>query len=311
MKDYEEFVTEFKEKFEGLSEADGITLEHQSFDKVNGVRDAFVVRYDNLGISPVLYTDTLYQNYQDGVSINELAFRTALDMNEAKSKAIEIMDSANEFRKDNIYAAVINTELNQELLKHVPHREIEDLSIIPKYRVNEEATYIIRNEQSRIFNMTPEETLETACWNSIADGYKVVQMGEMIKGMIDTDLGADSVPMYVATNEAGIDGAAAIIDKTWMRELSEELGDNLVVLPSSRHEVIVIPSGVAEDTEFVRNMVSEVNSNVVEQRDFLSNNVYMYDAERDQFKEVGDEKVTSNDAEHDKVSEIEQAVFER
>lgn len=159
--------------------------------------------------------------------------------------------------------------------------------------------------------MTPEETLETACWNSIADGYKVVQMGEMLKGIIDDDLGTDNIPMYVATYENGIDGAAAIIDKTWMRKLSEELGDNLLILPSSRHEVIAIPANATEDIDFVKNMVAEVNSTVVDSKDLLSNNVYMYDAERDQFKEVGDTKDAVNEEEKDQVSESERAVFER
>lgn len=315
MKDYEEFVTEFKEKFEGLTEADGITLTHQTFERVNGPRDAFLVQYDNLGISPVLYTDMLYRDYQDGRSINELAFRAALDMNEARNNASKLLDSAQEFNKDNIYAAVVNTELNKDVLQNVPHREIEDLSVIPKYRVSEEATYMISNGQARLFNMTPEEVLEKACNNSVSDGYKVLSMGDMIRGLTNEDLGADNLPMYVVTNDKGIDGASAILDKTWMRELSEELGDNLVVLPSSRHEVIAIPSGVVEDTEFVRNMVSEVNSNVVEQRDFLSNNVYMYDAERDQFREASNGKEMAVDTdmsdEKNQASDIERAVFER
>lgn len=280
MKNYDEFKEEFRDKVGELIEAQGVRIESESFEKVNQSRDGFVVKYDDLPIAPIIYTDSLYEEYQNGRSINELAFKTVITLNDSKEQVNELIHGANEFIKDNMYAAVVNTDMNKEMLEHIPHKEIEDLSVIPRYKVSDQASYIINNEQARLFNMTPEEVLDTACWNSISDGYNIAKMSDMLNEMVSENIVENDIPMYVITNDRGIDGASAVIDKRWMKELAAEVNDNLIIIPSSRHELIAIPESTT-DVEDIKEMVKEVNSSVVSQRDILSDSVYVYDSERD------------------------------
>lgn len=90
---------------------------------------------------------------------------------------------------------------------------------------------------------------------------------------------------YVLTNRMGINGAAAMLYRGMLRLISDGFGGDCYVLPSSVHELLVLPieEGMALEGE-LRRMVREVNDNYVSKEDFLSNRVYRYDRTRDSIK---------------------------
>ena len=81
--------------------------------------------------------------------------------------------------------------------------------------------------------------------------------------------------MYVISNDRGINGAASILYEDIIYELAEKLGTNLYVIPSSVHEVIVVPVNILEFEE-VSFMLNTVNKGHVAINDRLSNQVYHY-----------------------------------
>lgn len=83
--------------------------------------------------------------------------------------------------------------------------------------------------------------------------------------------------MYVLTNAEKMNGAAAILDSKTMEGISEKLGGDFVIIPSSIHEVIILPLNTA-DTDTLNGMVNDVNASEVAPLDVLSNHVYKYDA---------------------------------
>ena len=60
-----------------------------------------------------------------------------------------------------------------------------------------------------------------------------------------------------------------------MKEAAKMLGGDLYILPSSVHEVIVVPAVVIDPTK-AADMVREINQTVVEPREFLSDMVLKY-----------------------------------
>ena len=83
--------------------------------------------------------------------------------------------------------------------------------------------------------------------------------------------------MYVVSNETMIDGAAAMVSKTAMNQAYEIIGDDFYILPSSRHELILMPKGKGSDVQDLKLVVKEVNKTVCPSFDRLSDNVYRYD----------------------------------
>ena len=93
----------------------------------------------------------------------------------------------------------------------------------------------------------------------------------------DIDL-RDYVPsdMYILTNETKLNGAACILYENVLYDFAQKLGEDLYILPSSVHEVILLPKlSVFEKDELV-NMVREVNTEGVAAEEVLSDHVYEY-----------------------------------
>ena len=86
----------------------------------------------------------------------------------------------------------------------------------------------------------------------------------------------DERSMYVISNASKLFGAASMLYEEPLHELSEKLGSDLYILPSSTHEVIAISSNFGEPEELAE-MVYEINMDQVDINDRLSNQVYHYD----------------------------------
>ena len=87
-------------------------------------------------------------------------------------------------------------------------------------------------------------------------------------------------PVYILTNKETKYGSSVILDELFMEMVGRKLGCNYYVLPSSIHEVIVVPADVEADMLF--QMVREINETAVAPEEFLSDSVYLYDREKRQ-----------------------------
>ena len=73
-------------------------------------------------------------------------------------------------------------------------------------------------------------------------------------------------------------GAASILYENALETVRDFFGSGFYILPSSIHEVILIPERMAKDPEKLREMVIGVNSlpQCLTEGDFLSDHVYIY-----------------------------------
>lgn len=74
---------------------------------------------------------------------------------------------------------------------------------------------------------------------------------------IPLDEGEDMAPLYVVTNRAKLNGAASMVFISELRDSSDVFEQDLYILPSSIHEVLVLPVQYADIKE-LRWMVKEV-----------------------------------------------------
>ena len=68
-----------------------------------------------------------------------------------------------------------------------------------------------------------------------------------------------------------------MIDNDIFVELSEKMGCDLYILPSSIHEVIVVPAFNSVNSEELRDMVRDVNKTAINSEDFLSDSLCLFD----------------------------------
>lgn len=89
----------------------------------------------------------------------------------------------------------------------------------------------------------------------------------------------DDDPMFVMTT--GTFGANSILRKDLLKEFALKKNRNIYILPSSVHELILVPDNIGHDVQDLKNMVYEINRTEVDLQDRLSDSVYYYDMKTD------------------------------
>lgn len=82
--------------------------------------------------------------------------------------------------------------------------------------------------------------------------------------------------MYVLTNQYKLNGAASMFYPDVLKDFAAEQGTDLIILPSSIHEVILIPMEEGMKPDDFKHMIREVNSEEVEASEILSDHAYVY-----------------------------------
>ena len=80
--------------------------------------------------------------------------------------------------------------------------------------------------------------------------------------------------MYTLTNEQAFQGAALIAIPEIREKLLNLFKENLIIIPSSVHEIIIIPQGVLPTNELEEH-IKDVNSNFVSEGDVLSDKPFI------------------------------------
>ena len=87
-------------------------------------------------------------------------------------------------------------------------------------------------------------------------------------------------PMFIMTNEKGINGATCLIYENVLKDFADRLKEGFYIIPSSVHEVIMIPESLIENPAELGLMVREVNEKAVPSDEILSDSVYHFDMEK-------------------------------
>jgi hypothetical protein len=95
--------------------------------------------------------------------------------------------------------------------------------------------------------------------------------------------------MYVLTNTSGSLGAAALFYPDVKDKAAELIGSDYYILPSSTHEVILVPDSAGINPKELCEMVKQANRTVVDEKDILSDNVYHYSRDERRLDKVSAE----------------------
>jgi len=263
--------------------------------KNNGVKVLGVstVSQDSNG-SPCINLNGYYKEYRNGrLEIGEAAEIVYRQLMEHRDDLQDI-NTADFLQWDvikyHIYAKLVNAEMNREALKIIPHRHLLDLAVAYYIKVDGNAevggmlSILIQNNYMEMWGQDEESLYQMAVSNMRSDGEPhFMDMETLLCGIMPDGINpfeceeAVDVKMYVLTNGKRTFGAAELLDANTLRGISEKLADDFIVLPSSVHEIIILPSDHAPEYTELAGMVCEVNATQVDAEDRLSDHVYRYD----------------------------------
>ncbi len=258
--------------------------------------DGLVILENGVNVAPTLYLGSYYEYYEKGCSFQSI-YEMILERYEA-NKTTENVDVSffTDFGKisSRIVLKLIHSEKNHILLQDVPHIPFLDLAIvfcccIPMDPEIGNATILIRNSHLQLWGQTAETLAGIAAENSERIlPPKLRSMNSLIGEMLPQQhlptvvLPEDPLyPMYVLTNTQNLFGASCILYKNLIHSYADQFCADLYILPSSIHEVILIPASDDSKLEEFSEMVREVNETQVASEEVLSDHAYYYSLSQD------------------------------
>lgn len=263
-------------------------------EKVNRTLDGLNLISGEKGItaSPTIYINDMYEYYQQCGSLQNTLQSAAAAMEQIFKEVPQITSLDTADVKDHIIFRLVNTEQNRELLKTVPSREFEDLSIIYFWviKIDEEGiqSCIVKNDMAKRFGMSEEQLFHAAAENtrrilpptveSLNDIACKMMIADGVPEAVAEEIAGErqEISMWIISNDRLIYGSASMLYEDKLHTLAEQLGTDLYILPSSVNEVIAVPADEG-DPNLLAQMVSEANMDQLPLEERLSNQVYHYD----------------------------------
>lgn len=181
--------------------------------------------------------------------------------------------------RERLVYRLIQTRRNERLLQQIPHVPYLDLSIVFELYWKQEDQHcscLVYNSHLEQWGVTPEEVERQARENTPIRLPAVFDSLEQMLLPMMGGLRQEPSGLSVLSNREGFHGAAAILYPGELKRAADQLQNDLVVLPSSIHEVLLLPDDPGQDYGMLTRLVQEINRNEVEQEEWLSDHPYRY-----------------------------------
>jgi len=280
-------------------------------NKNNGIQLIGVqVNLPERNASPIIYMEQFFDEIRQGEPVERVMNRIASCIE--KSSRAPFMNSGIDLTnydslKEHLAIKLVNTQANRKMLQEMPHENMEDLSAIcyvdfPVESNDGKATMKVKNEHLKMWNVDAKEMFQQARANTQPVNTPILQsMDEMLLSIFNeeghaTNLLDESVEfglrshdmLYALTNVEKQYGASMITQPEVLNKLEQLFPEGFYVLPSSVHEVLIVPDNGEMEPKMLGEMVREVNKNEVERQEVLSDRVYSYDKEKHQIRQEPD-----------------------
>lgn len=262
---------------------ENVTAQAQEVDKLNGVKlNAIVLSAEHSNIAPIIYVDSMIA---DGLSTDSIALEVVRIYREYTDEHVHSISDQMlqyDFMKEYLSLRIINQAENKDLLSQIPYESFLDLAVIIYITLptdDETSAYIkVTNQLLEVWGVSFEDAYQQATMLFNKEETVITNIVNIldelgISGFDDMEM----PPLYVMTNQSRMYGAARILDTDVLESFAERMNADLVVIPSSTHEVLLLPVTESVQTiELMNNIVKEVNRTEVDAEERLSDHVYLY-----------------------------------
>lgn len=299
MMDFDEFKEKVKDNIKNYlpMQYEKANVSLQSVVKNNDVQlTGLMIRLEENNIAPFIYLDRYYEQYQNGMELPDI-MKDIAELRVSSEQSVKLdISRITDFNqvKDNIICKLINGDMNEEYLADKPYTQIEDMAVIyvidlgsgAEGHMSSPITYDLMKRYGVDTQMLHEIAIHNLAKSEIVFKSMKDALIEIMfpNGVPEDDPLAeilseeDEIPMYVLSNAEKLNGATSVLDKDTMETISEMLGGDFVVIPSSIHEVIILPMDDNIDKDELEGIIREVNTGQVAPEERLSYHAYQYDS---------------------------------
>lgn len=296
MLDFKEFTNEV---VKALEEKTGKTIVTKNVVKNNGEERMGVALESKNGATPVVYIKEFYEDYKGGMALNEVlndvceTFKQGVEQSELVYTTMDKLKNV-DYVKANVLAKIVSLKDNPYLTDKV-YTADDDLGIAYIYYIDVDAgsvgrgSCVFSNEMFENLDISKDELHKVAIENTEKyDEVILLSMKDVVARMIgandsDTNLlkdknqNVEDEKMFILTNRNKTNGAITMLYKDVIRDVADRLNRDIFIIPSSIHEVIVVPKkDELNDRDRLTSMLRDVNSNSIEDNEVLSNDLFEY-----------------------------------
>ncbi len=214
---FEEFREQLRNDLPGVLPADmqNVEIDFQHTEKLqNGSYDGMVIRPEGQPIGMNIDLNRFFSEYANGTSYDdclaELGAIVSHHIYEMPKVDLDVLNNYDQM-KSMLSIQVVSTESNMDMLQNIPHKEIEDLSMVYRFVTGNDSegiqSILVTNNLLKNYGITAEQLHQDAL--EMAPIYKPVEirtMEEVIREMMGDDfpveIGEMDNMMYIASTSS-------------------------------------------------------------------------------------------------------------
>ena len=255
-------------------------------------------------VGPVIYMEPYREAATDGRPMSEIMREIAgiASRSMDKTELIGSLDYGDyESVKEYLSVTLINGRDNRQMLSRMPHRQIEDLALILELKFPMEegiGSIKVSRELAELWAVDTDTLFDQAQENSLK--AEPPSLHRMEDTMLSLAFGSDAAEnllenpapeeapsqLYVLSNMSKNKGAAVLSYPGVLEKADQLFPEGFYILPSSIHELLIVPKSPEIDPKELGEMVRAVNRAEVAKEEQLSDRVYEYDREAGMIRQV-------------------------
>lgn len=285
-------IKEFSEIIkERLEERTGLEVRLAEVKKNNSVIfHGINIIVPETNILPTIYLESYLKDYENGISLEDTTEAIVRKWEREREHTPVDMEWFKDFSqvRGKVAYRIVNFEANREMLQEIPYIPFLNLAKVFYVALSSEeygdGSILIQNRHMKFWGVSTEELDEIASQNTPKlFQAEVIDLEDVVKEIMQSESTEFEISeedrMYVVTNRARHYGAAVMCYPSIIKEFAEQKECDLLIIPSSIHEVIILP--YKKNQVYIKNMVKEVNATQVAPEEVLSDSVYVYQRETD------------------------------
>lgn len=255
-------------------------------------------------VGPVIYMEPYREAAIDGRPMSEIMREIAgiASRSMDKTELIGSLDYGNyESVKEYLSVTLINGRDNRQMLSRMPHRQMGDLALILELKfpmeegigsikVSREMAELWAVDKDTLFAQAQENGLkaEPPSLQRMEDTMLSLAFGRDAAENLLENPTPEEVPsqLYVLSNMSKNKGAAVLSYPGVLEKADQLFPKGFYILPSSIHELLIVPKSPEIDPKELGEMVRAVNRAEVAKEEQLSDRVYEYDREAGTIRQV-------------------------
>lgn len=289
----EEFISVVRTRVQDIAGKESKVDVHEVRKNNNVLLHGMTIMRQGQNVSPTIYLDGFYEMLCDGEELDHIVKRVLEVYVRGLPKNHVDMEFFKDFTKvrDRIVYRLINREKNKELLEQIPHVEFLDLAICFYYSYEHpelgDGMILIHDTHMELWKTSHRELMQLAEYNTPRLMPSCLcSMDRALEGVLDDEALEEFRKMqqetnkclYVLSNVKRCQGAAAVLYPGVLAQAARQLKGSFFILPSSIHEVILLPDQGQGNGNELHEMIADINQSQLREEDVLSDYAYRYDA---------------------------------